>query len=676
MAPPARKAAAKRRSQAHDTISDNEDDTLSMPQYNDDPATFAAYHNQLIDWLPTVDPSYRSLVEYSTAINRQQTCFLTTNHIHRYRQGLLTKGTFRQPCVVTLLDLDPVAAANALDPATATEAQKAAEGRTMLRYAEFPEYIDSKDKAMGDEIAATFIHRTTRKKWHTVQAKGSGLAFLINLNTYRLKLDADCRTGIGENVVADIQRTIANGLDEASCPAFSRFDSALTDLLDTLPVALSAAWPSSVLARHYINAVNQLGINLENKLEHEIDRTGAGNDLAKVKEAIETVLARHTARNRPDDRDAGGRGLSAQIDARRTQLPPKRPASGGGGARNDPDRPWEWRDWCQEDGPCGHCEHLKKDLAQAKHWRKDCKFRDEAIASRKAAKESKESKKSKKPRNGRANLASAGGEDSEDSSIDSTDDEDEDSEDDCSSCEDADRQASNELFKPGTSSLLDVGDITDSSALLAALSTKVGQVTSEPAPLPQVVPAESCTSGPPPLESTGAPSAAAPAPPQATNGGSQNNRALMVHADVAGPIIARGRYYVVCYGGGAGVYYGTWHAPDNIRTFAEGTKRVGNNPTHIGFDNLGPAVDWCTSHAVAATFRGPQIPPTSTFRGVAIRVGGSLVAPAEPPEPGSPDYSDSDTSATNLSGLESFPAARATSSGAAATGARLDSEAV
>ena len=48
------------------------------------------------------------------------------------------------------------------------------------------------------------------------------------------------RTDIGENVVLDIQRTIANGLDEASCPSFSLFDSALTDLLDTLPVALCA----------------------------------------------------------------------------------------------------------------------------------------------------------------------------------------------------------------------------------------------------------------------------------------------------------------------------------------------------------------------------------------------------------------------------------------------------
>ena len=38
------------------------------------------------------------------------------------------------------------------------------------------------------------------------------------------------------------------------------------------------AWlrePDSVLARHYIHATNQLGINLENKLEHEMDRSQA-----------------------------------------------------------------------------------------------------------------------------------------------------------------------------------------------------------------------------------------------------------------------------------------------------------------------------------------------------------------------------------------------------------------
>ena len=84
--------------------------------------------------------------------------------IHRYRQVLLVKGTFRNPCLVSTNDFDAIASANALDPATAEAADLAAETRTMSRYAEFPEFIDSKDKAMGDEIAATFIHRTTRKK--------------------------------------------------------------------------------------------------------------------------------------------------------------------------------------------------------------------------------------------------------------------------------------------------------------------------------------------------------------------------------------------------------------------------------------------------------------------------------------------------------------------------------
>ena len=653
MAPP-RKAAAKRRAQAHDTNSDNEGDTITSPQYNGDPATFATYHNHLIDWLPTVDPSYRSLVEYSAAINRQQTCFQTTNHIHRYRQGLLTKGNFRTPCRVTTVDFDATAAANALDPGTATAPEIAAESRTMSRYAEFPEFIDSKDKAMGDEIAATFIHRTTRKKWHSEQAKGSGLAFLVLLEAYRTKLDADCRTGIGENVVLDIQRTIADGFDEASCPAFSRFDSALTDLLDTLPIALRAAWPESVLARHYIHATNQLGINLENKLEHEMDRSHAGNDLGKVKEAIESVLARHTARNRPDDREAGGRGLAVQkqTDARRS-LPPKRVPGGGGGAprdNKDPDRPWEWRAWTQADGPCGHCEHLSKDLNQAKHWRKDCKFRDEAIASRKAA---KEAKNAKKPRHGRANLASGGKNDS-DSSISSEDsDLESEDDDDCDSC-DEDHQASSELFKPGTSSLLDVGDITDSSALLAALTSKVGQTAAKPDTIveePPLSDSSSTTAGPPPLEATGAPSAAEPAPPPTLN------RALMVTSTDASA--RAGRFYVVCYGDGAGIYHGTWHAPDNVRSFAEGVKRAGNNPTHIGFDALHTAVEWCQSHSVSTVFRGPRIPAAgvpsnqATFQSHILRVGTDLLTGL--PALVDPDYS-SDSSIEERPAVPRFDA--------------------
>ena len=90
--------------------------------------------------------------------------------------------------------------------------------------------------------------------------------------------------------------------------------------------------------------------------------------------------------------------------------------------------------------------HLKKDLGQAKHWRKDCKFRDEAIASRKAA---KEANKSKRPRNGRGYMASAGNDHGEDSSIDSSDDEDEGPEDSCSSCEDDHRDGSNRAWRWG-----------------------------------------------------------------------------------------------------------------------------------------------------------------------------------------------------------------------------------
>ena len=72
-------------------------------------------------------------------------------------------------------DFDAAAGINALDPATATAAELAAETRTMLRYAEFPEFIDSKDKAMGDEIAATFIEPHACARRHRPQKRrGSG----------------------------------------------------------------------------------------------------------------------------------------------------------------------------------------------------------------------------------------------------------------------------------------------------------------------------------------------------------------------------------------------------------------------------------------------------------------------------------------------------------------------
>ena len=313
-------------------------------------------------------------------------------------------------------------------------------------------------------------------------------------------------------------------------------------------------------------------------------------------------------------------------------------------------------------------------MTSATHWRKDCNFRDEAIASRKAA---KDARKAKKPRNGRANLASAG---SEDSDEESEDDDAEHSDDDCGSC-DEDQQASNELFKPGTSSLLDMGEINDSSALLAALATKVGKVSPEADPpaaataSPPEASGDGSTSDPPPLESTGAPSAAEPTP----------RPALMARSGSTTE-----RFYVVCYGDGAGVYHGSWHAPDNVRTHSEGIRRTGNNPTHIGFDTIDAAVDWCVSHSVPTFFRGPRVPEASQFRGLPVRIGFELLLPSGPGDfgehetvPSSPGYSASDddeaaaapaTRSIALLGAERRRLESATAALAAAEAVRLAAE--
>ena len=132
-----------RRAPALDNTSDNEDDTIGIaaPQYNDDPAK--AYlassllcwpssfvprtpQNQLVDWLPTLPRSTRLIdrSSNSAAINPQPaTNMLSVDkpHIHRYRHrdSFLTKGTFRNPCVVAVADYDAAAGIKALDSATA-----------------------------------------------------------------------------------------------------------------------------------------------------------------------------------------------------------------------------------------------------------------------------------------------------------------------------------------------------------------------------------------------------------------------------------------------------------------------------------------------------------------------------------------------------------------------------
>ena len=174
------------------------------------------------------------------------------------------------------------------------------------------------------------------------------------------------------------------------------------------------------------------------------------------------------------------------------------------------------------------------------------------------------------------------------------------SDSDCSECSEEEKETADDdgsaftesFFKQragrrpaGTTSLLDAGVVTDAKALLTAIEQRV---------------AETEATGPPTLESTGAPAADHPA--------------LMVRSAPAAPEHARRRFYSICYGPRPGIYYGSWDAPDNVRTLAEGISRSGNNPTHKGHDNLAQCVEWNAIRSVCITFRGPNVPdvgPTS-----------------------------------------------------------------
>ena len=426
---PKRKAAAQiHPSSKGESDSDNFD--IDMPTWHDEPSEFALWHNRLPEYLIDYDESFQSLVQYGFCWSKHVMCFSSTNHMQRYRQNMLVAGTFSAPTIIPRTAA-VVLSATPVDLATATAAAKEAELLELKRFSNNPEQVDKKDKEMARVIAKKMSNPSSRKDW-LKKANNSGRTLLQLLQAERARLDSDLQTGIGENVVNDIDDLFKAGVGEATVASFGEFDNNLTELLDILPSTLRPAYPEAVLARKYIAVISSLGERIENKLDGELDRTAAGSNLSKIKTAIRSVLSRHTAREQ-SLASTNGSAFRASQDPRKTPNAPRGGGGGGGGAgggakgkgdgAQDPKRPWEWRDWKKADGPCGHCLFLGKPPQGANHWRKSCPSRDEAIAARKAAKAAKVPPSG----NGKGHMASH-------SHAHNHDGEDDVSDSDCSDC--------------------------------------------------------------------------------------------------------------------------------------------------------------------------------------------------------------------------------------------------
>ena len=109
----------------HDNDNDKADTT--KPTWDTSPNTIAPFILALRRRLPKQDARYRGLIEYGFATAKDHTYFCSTNHIDRFRHGLLTQGTWVKP-----LRIGPTDYTNAGFPLMETDAE-ATEARRGLR---------------------------------------------------------------------------------------------------------------------------------------------------------------------------------------------------------------------------------------------------------------------------------------------------------------------------------------------------------------------------------------------------------------------------------------------------------------------------------------------------------------------------------------------------------------
>ena len=96
-------------------------------------------------FLPRANPDYRNLVEYGIIAGSRKTICWSLNHVNRYANNQITKGTFEKPCMIrqdTLVALDPanMSVKYAVHPADGTDEvalKDSSFDRTRLRQRDF-----------------------------------------------------------------------------------------------------------------------------------------------------------------------------------------------------------------------------------------------------------------------------------------------------------------------------------------------------------------------------------------------------------------------------------------------------------------------------------------------------------------------------------------------------------
>ena len=480
---PIKTPSSARREEDSDTSSTV--NSTPQPSHVGNPNDLPQFVQNLCEWLDARDSRYVTLVEYGYVTYRGKSCFASDNHIDRYCNGLISKGSFQKPTKVLSTDFTALPISATISTAARTPSSSSPSGTPdpaatstasltppPQNHVVNEENRAEVDREMGQAILSCMSTKSLRDSWKADHGT-SGVALLIGIVTAKdtISSDASSRITTISNRMAARERA---GIANASCGAFHEFVTDL-DAFRPLLEGTELNVPDANFSVRLLSAAKRLGPFLAQSFAQEVRITKARGNLKKTKDAIITILADHEA-DEEDKEALDGRALAASRPPGDPRKNTEAAAAAAAAATSTPKG--DWADSAQKG--CRHCKRLKK--PKGKHWNNDCPYLKESVElGKKRAAEWERKQESAK--SGKANAARGAHDDDACSAID--DDEDDDAQ------RDDEQHASVAFVAAGSYGLLDVEDITgDAESLINKLeergkaSQAAAAPTAEAAPSP------------------------------------------------------------------------------------------------------------------------------------------------------------------------------------------------
>ena len=251
----------------HNTVIPRQSNITGMHKWstspNDLPAFLQVLHKHLMD-----NTKFRTLIQFNYVVERRTVCCLSTNHVDRVRNKILSKGTPAAPCNIHRGDVTPIpgltsppagppptpaaGAPSAAPPSTpapalpSTSAATPTASGTADQYSVVPETVEIAKEDMAKEIAA-WIDDEDVAESYLDDASNDGIVMLTNLNKDAAEAVADS-ANLCTSVLAEITEIENAGLADAQVSTFNdykrRLNSKRKVLNDTDYSGGSAGAPS------------------------------------------------------------------------------------------------------------------------------------------------------------------------------------------------------------------------------------------------------------------------------------------------------------------------------------------------------------------------------------------------------------------------------------------------